>query len=142
MSEPSPVSPDVLRRMREVISTAIATRSMTVLEAAAEARGLGRGLQPALPAEAFARAVTDLLRELGCYQAPQVVEDAAGAALSPADPAEVADSLAYAMRFDERGKARRTGVEYASQLAAAQLVRQLTASGYVVMRRRPPPALR
>jgi hypothetical protein len=142
MTEPSPISPDVLRRMREVITTAIATRSMSVQEAAAEARGLGRGLQPALPAEAVARAVTDLLRELGCYQAPPAAEDADSAALSPADPVEVADSLAYAMRFDERGKARRTGVEYASQLAADQLVRQLTASGYVVMRRRPAPARR
>ena len=140
MSEPSPVSPDVLRRMREVIATAIATRSMTVLEATAEARGLGRGLQPVLPAEVVARAVTELLKELGCYQTPQVVEAAAGTALRPVDPAEVADSLAYAMRFDERGKARRTGVEYASQLAADQLVRQLTASGFVVMRRRSAPA--
>lgn len=123
--------------MREVITTAIATRSMTVQEAATEARGLGRGLQPALPAEVVAKAVTELLRELGCYQAPMPAEDAAGGTLSPADPAEVADSLAYAMRFDERGKARRTGVEYASKLAADQLVQQLTASGYVVMRRRP-----
>ncbi|WP_431266978.1 hypothetical protein [Dankookia sp. P2] len=128
--------------MREVITTAIATRSMTVLEVAAEARGLGRGLQPALPAGAVTRAVTGLLRELGCYQTPHAAEDAAGAALSPVDPAEVADSLAYAMRADECGKARRTGVEYASQLAAAQLVRQLTASGYVVMRRRSAPASR
>ena len=109
---------------------------MSIQEAAAEARGLGRGLQPAVSAEVVAAAVTDLLRELGCHRAPQVVEDASGAALSPVDPAEVANSLAYAMRFDERGKARRTGVEYASQLAADQLVRQLTASGYVVMRRR------
>ncbi|MFC7477775.1 hypothetical protein ACFQS7_25720 [Dankookia sp. GCM10030260] len=121
---------------------AIATRSMTVLEAAAEARGLGRGLKPALQAEIVGRAVTDLLRDLGCYQALPAAEDAAGTALSPADPAEVADSLAYAMRFDERGKARRTGVEYASQLAAGQLVRHLTASGYVVMRRCPSDALR
>src|SRR5690242_1098447 len=75
MSEPSPVSPEVLRRMREVITTAIATCSMAVQEAAAEARGLGRGLQPALPAEVVATAVTELLRELGCYQAPLATED-------------------------------------------------------------------
>lgn len=136
MSEPGPVTPEVLCRMREVITAAIATRSMSVQEAAAEARGLGRGLQPALPADVVATAVTELLRELGGYEPPLEGEDTTGTALSPADPAEVADSLAYAMRFDERGKARRTGVEYASMLAAETLVRRLEASGYVIMRRR------
>jgi hypothetical protein len=82
MIEPGPVTADVLRRMREVITTAIATRSMSILEAAAEARGLRRGLQPALPAEAVAAAVTGLLRELGYYQAPLAADDAAGVALS------------------------------------------------------------
>ena len=38
------------------------------------------------------------------------------------------------MRFDERGKARRTGVEYLAKVPAEQLVRQLAASGFVVMR--------
>ncbi|MFC7477749.1 hypothetical protein ACFQS7_25585 [Dankookia sp. GCM10030260] len=52
----------------------------------------------------------------------------------------MADALAYAMRFDERDKARRTGIEYASQLAADQFVRQLTANGLVFMRRRSAPA--
>jgi hypothetical protein len=41
------------------------------------------------------------------------------------------------MRFDERGKARRTGVEYASKIAAEQLVQRLLASGFVLMRRAP-----
>jgi len=55
--------------------------------------------------------------------------------LVTAETIEVADSLAYAMRFDERGKARRTGVEYPAKVAAEQLVRQLTASGFVIMAR-------
>ena len=46
---------------------------------------------------------------------------------------EVADSLAYARRFDEQGKSRRTGVEYLAKVAAGQLVRQLTASGFIIM---------
>jgi hypothetical protein len=140
MSEPLHLRPDVLRRMREVITTAIATRSMSVLEAAAEARGLGRGLQPSLPAELVAAAVKDLLVEFGSYQPSPSVVELAGTVLLPVDPAEVADSLAYAMRFDERGKARRTGVEYAASVAAGALVSRLTASGFVVMRRRPAPA--
>jgi hypothetical protein len=41
------------------------------------------------------------------------------------------------MRFDERGKARRTGHEYAATLAARQLVSHLALSGYVVMNRPP-----
>jgi hypothetical protein len=52
----------------------------------------------------------------------------------------VADSLAYAMRFDATGKARRTGAEYAAPAAAEQLLRQLAMSGYVLMRRGRPPA--
>jgi hypothetical protein len=60
-----------------------------------------------------------------------------GAPLRAAAPEEVADVLAYAMRFDERGKARRTGHEYATRLAADQLVQHLAACGFVVARGRP-----
>ena len=133
MSEAGPVRLEVRRRMWEVIATAIATRSMSVQEAAAEARGLGRGLEPALPSEIVAAAVTEMLRELGSYQPPLERQNAAGIILSPADPAEVVDSLSYAMRFDERSKTRRTGVEYATTLAAETLVRRLQAIRYVVM---------
>jgi hypothetical protein len=124
--------------MREVISTAIASRRSSIVEATAEARGLGRGLQPALPASTIDAALTDILRDLGAYQ-PQAAVEVDGQWLRPAGPEEVADSLAYAMRFDSSGKARRTGVEYAATVAAEQLVRQLTMSGFVVMRRGAPP---
>jgi hypothetical protein len=133
-----PIDPEVLRRMREVISTAIASRRSSIAEAAAEARGLGRGLQPALPATTIDAALTDILRDLGAYQ-PQAAVEVDGQWLRQAGPEEVADSLAYAMRFDSTGKARRTGVEYAARVAAEQLVRQLTMSGFVVMRRDAPP---
>src|SRR6187200_2884927 len=68
MNTPGPLDPEVLRRMREVISTAIASRRAAVAEAAAEARGLGRGLQPALPASTIDVAVTELLLSMGAYQ--------------------------------------------------------------------------
>jgi hypothetical protein len=139
MPPASPIDPEVLRRMREVISTAIASRRTAVAEAAAEARGLGRGMQPALPASTIEAAVADVLRSFGAYHpSPEPVE-VDGQWLHPASQQEVADSLAYALRFDGAGKARRTGVEYAAKLAAEQLVRQLTMSGFVVMRRRGPP---
>jgi hypothetical protein len=54
--------------------------------------------------------VTALLVELGAH-APPEPQELDSQELRPADPAEVADSLAFAMRFDERGKARRTGVD-------------------------------
>jgi hypothetical protein len=138
MTAPGPLAPEVLRRMRDVLVSAIATRSAAIAEAAAEARGLGRGLQPALPASTIAEAVAELLRSLGAYQPPPAPVEDDGQWLHPAAPEDVADTLAYAMRFDPRGKARRTGVEYAAKRAADQLVQQLTSSGFVVMRRRGP----
>jgi hypothetical protein len=135
-----PIDPEVLRRMREVISTAIASRRSSIAEATAEARGLGRGLQPALPATTIDAALKDILRDLGAYQ-PQAAVEVDGQWLRHVGPEEVADSLAYAMRFDSTGKARRTGAEYAAKVAAEQLVRQLTISGFVVMRRGAPPAM-
>jgi len=44
MDAPGPIDPEVLRRMCAVITTAIGTRTKTIAEAAAEARGLGCGL--------------------------------------------------------------------------------------------------
>jgi hypothetical protein len=136
MSAPAPLDPEILQRMREVLVAAITTRSGSLREAAAEARGLARGLCPKLPTMVLDEAVTGLLIELGACT-PPTPPDLDGQGLRPADPTEVADSLAYAMRFDERGKARRTGVEYASKIAAEQLVRRLLASGFVLMRRAP-----
>ena len=71
MRKPDPVRPDVLPRVRELITIAIATRSMRDQGAAAKERGLDSGLQPALPAAA---AVPGLLLELGGYQAPRTAE--------------------------------------------------------------------
>lgn len=124
--------------MREVIVTAIATRRQSIAEASAEARGLGRGLQPALPASTVEASVSEILRDLGAYQPQPRAQEIGGQWLRPAGPEEVADPLAYAMRFDSTGKARRTGAEYAAKVAAEQLLRQLTMSGFVVMRRGAP----
>jgi len=134
MHEPSPVDPEVLRRMRQLIVIAIAQRSKAWMEAAAEARGLCRGMQPALPETVIDEAVERVLRELDLLLPRPETVSVGERRLISVETFEVADSLAYAMRFDERGKARRTGVEYVAKLAAEQLVRQLTASGFVIMR--------
>lgn len=134
MDEPGPVDPEVLRRMRELIVVSIAQRNKAWMEAAAEARGLCRGMQPALPENIVDQAVGRVLRDLDLLL-PQPATAAVGdRRLVAAEPLEVADSLAYAMRFDECGKARRTGVEYLAKVAAEQLVRQLAAIGFIVMR--------
>jgi hypothetical protein len=137
MDELNAIDREALRRMRSIISTAIATQSCTVSEAAAEARGLARGLHPALPTPVIEAAVVAILSELGALPPKPEPVEVDGRPLRPAAPEDVAEALAYAMRFDERGKARRTGVEYASKLAADQLVRQLHLSGFVVMRKPP-----
>lgn len=139
---PPTVAPAALRLMREVVETAVATRRAGVAEAVAEARGIARGRHPDLPLAEVDAAVAGLLTDLGVPPpcGPGAAEGQAidGAPLSAAAPEEVADALAYAMRFDERGKARRTGHEYTARLAADQLVQQLLRNGFVVARRRWP----
>ncbi|NKE46069.1 hypothetical protein HB662_14880 [Roseomonas frigidaquae] len=48
-----------------------------------------------------------------------------GHVLRPVTPEDLTDSLAFTMRFNERGKERRTGHEYTAQIAAGELVKQL-----------------
>jgi hypothetical protein len=57
--------------------------------------------------------------------------------LAAAAPEEVAEVLSYALRFDERGKPRRGGWDFAAGLAAERLTEHLRRSGFVVMRVRP-----
>ena len=57
--------------------------------------------------------------------------------LTAATAQEIADALSYALRFDERGKARKGGWDFAAGLAAERLAEHLRRSGFVVMRARP-----
>ena len=64
------------------------------------------------------------------------------APLVPADPADVASALAYALRCDERGRPRRGGGamwEMAAALLAEQLTAQLERANFVMMRKAPRP---
>ena len=60
----------------------------------------------------------------------------ATATLAPASSAEVTESLAYALRFDERGRPRSGGWEFAAAIAAERLVEHLERAGFVVLKRR------
>jgi hypothetical protein len=58
----------------------------------------------------------------------------------PLDEAEVADlvaALAYALRFDARGKPRKGGWDFAADLAAEWIAEHLRRSNFVVLRRPP-----
>jgi hypothetical protein len=54
--------------------------------------------------------------------------------LQPADPAELEQALAHALRFDGRKQFRTSG-EMMAKITAAHLVEQLKQAGYVVMRK-------
>ena len=56
--------------------------------------------------------------------------------LAAATPEEIAEALSYALRYDERGKPRRGGWDFAAGLAADRLTEHLRRSGFVIMRAR------
>jgi len=57
--------------------------------------------------------------------------------LATASPEEIAEALSYALRYDERGKQRRGGWDFAAGLAAERLTDHLRRSGFIVLRARP-----
>lgn len=130
------INPEVRRRMRQVISMAIATRSCPVGQAAAEARWLGMGLLPSLPANMVDAVVTDLLKELSVCVFPVESIEMNGQVLQTVPQEEVIDTLALAIRYHGQGKARQSRVDYGSTLAAEVLVRSLDANGFVLLRRK------
>ena len=59
-------------------------------------------------------------------------------ALQPATPDELAESLAFALCYDGRKRVHHAD-SIIARIAAERLVRHLTRSGYVVMKRGPRP---
>ncbi|MCB8877411.1 hypothetical protein [Acidisoma silvae] len=59
------------------------------------------------------------------------------AELTAATAEEIAEALSYALRYDERGKPRKGGWDFAAKLAADRLAEHLRRSGLIVMRARP-----
>jgi hypothetical protein len=56
--------------------------------------------------------------------------------LTAATAEEIAAVLSYALRYDECGKPRRSGWDFAAGMAAECLTEHLRRSGYIVMRAR------
>ena len=57
--------------------------------------------------------------------------------LAVALPEEVAEALSYALRYNERGKPRRGGWEFAAGIAAERLTEHLWHSGFVILKAPP-----
>ena len=55
-------------------------------------------------------------------------------ALRPASQGEIAETLAYALRFDERGRPRPGAGDFMAAIAADWLVKHMLRSGFVVMK--------
>jgi hypothetical protein len=58
--------------------------------------------------------------------------------LTPADPNDLADAVAFALRFDGRRR-KNDAAEFMADIVAKRLVRHLERTGFVVMKR--PPAI-
>lgn len=58
-------------------------------------------------------------------------------ALTPASPADLAESIGYAMRFNERGKPLAVSTRGDPAMVAQRIVRHLERCGFVVMRKPP-----
>ncbi|KAA2211149.1 hypothetical protein, partial [Teichococcus oryzae] len=55
-----------------------------------------------------------------------------GHSVAPSE--EVADALAYALRYDERGRPRPSGGQLVASLAAEHLVKHLERAGFLVLK--------
>jgi hypothetical protein len=56
--------------------------------------------------------------------------------LTPADPSDLAESIAFALRFEGR-KRKHDAAEYMAAIAAERVVRHLERAGFVVMKKPP-----
>jgi hypothetical protein len=56
--------------------------------------------------------------------------------LTPADPRDLAESIAFALRFEGR-KRKHDAAEYMAAIAAERVVRRLEQAGFVVMKKPP-----
>ena len=58
------------------------------------------------------------------------------AKLTPADPSDLADAVAFALRFDGRKRVH-SADQYMAAIAAERVVRYLERAGFVVMKKPP-----
>ena len=65
--------------------------------------------------------------------------DSLPADLTAVTSSELIEALAYALRYDARGKPRPSGGQMVASLAAERLMEHLKLAGFVLMRRRPAP---
>ena len=123
------------RLMRETIRLSL-HRGVPIKEACAEARGLARGREPQRGGEEINAAIMELLRADDIVTPEMIALEWArdSRTYTEADDGEVCASLVYALRFDDRGKPRKTSWEFMAHMGAMELVRRLRASNYIVLK--------
>jgi hypothetical protein len=52
---------------------------------------------------------------------------------------EIAETLSYGLRFDDRGKPSHVAREFTASITAWQLVRHLSRAGFVILKKPPTP---
>jgi len=136
---PSPLDSQTIYLMRETIRIRLAGDA-TVREAAAEARGIAFGREPGCDRKVIDQVVHDLLVEIDALLPDLAPVEFDGQQYRPADDREVAETLAFALGFDERGKPRRTGWQgLATKIAAGELAARLRLSNMLVFKGPPNP---
>jgi hypothetical protein len=126
-ARPTWLDPEALRAMEAARDRAL-REGRSPAAALAGAQAALRALHPGIPA-AVAEAALAALGEGG--------EGLSGEGMRPAGPEELAEILAYALRYDDRGRPRRGGFELAAALAAERIAEHLRRSNLVVLRRPP-----
>jgi hypothetical protein len=59
--------------------------------------------------------------------------------LRPTTEDEIAETLSYGPRFDDRGKPNHVAREFTASITARRLVRHLARAGFVIMKKPPAP---
>jgi hypothetical protein len=59
--------------------------------------------------------------------------------LRPATEDEIAETLSYGLKYDDRGKPSHVAREFTTSITARQLARHLARAGFVIMKKPPAP---
>lgn len=129
-----PLDAETLHQMRRIIHKRLQLEHHPLEVAAAEAQGFGYARHPNAVA-AVDEALRELLREVGGLAPEPLMLEHEGGKLAAASEVEVGQALAYALRFDERGKHRSTSWGFIADMAERELAKRLEATGYVLMKR-------
>jgi hypothetical protein len=124
------------RVLRDTIRIRLANGS-PIREACAEARGQGLARESRLSTAEIDAAIMAILRSEDILT-PEMIEfdyqNEDGVTYRPAQDEEVCATLVYSLRFDERGRPRKSGWDGLAKLGAMEMLKQLKASNFIVLK--------